>query len=103
MGWEKRGNRRYYYVKRRRSGRVISNYFGRGPLAEELATINELDRQERDLEQRQWQAERQAQQALDRQLQHITRLLADLQAATLLAHGCHTHRRQWRNRRHDPK
>lgn len=101
MGWEKRGNRRYYYVKRRQSGRVISNYYGCGPLAEGLAMLDELDRLERDLEQRRWAAERQTYLAADRQLRHIAQLLRDLQAAALIAHGYHTHRRQWRRRRHE--
>jgi hypothetical protein len=99
MGWETRGNRLYYYVKRRESGRVISDYIGGGALAEMLAAINELEQQERDLERRHWQAERLAELATDRQLQQIGRLLRDLQAATLIAHGCRTHRRQWRKKR----
>ncbi len=36
---------------------------------------------------------------LDRELLQIGRLVRDLQAAALLADGCHTHRRQWRRKR----
>ena len=33
MGWEKRGNNKYYYRKKREGKRVISIYFGKGEKA----------------------------------------------------------------------
>jgi hypothetical protein len=102
MGWETRSNRRYYYIKRRRYGRVVSDYIGSGALAEALASLNELEQKERALERRRWQAERQAELKSDRQLRQIAGLVRDLQAATLVAHGYHTHRRQWRKIRYEP-
>jgi len=44
MGWEKRGNRIYYYKKRRVGKKVISEYFGNGILAEETEIIDSMKR-----------------------------------------------------------
>lgn len=37
MGWEVRRGKRYYYRSRRENGRVVKEYFGCGPEAEEAA------------------------------------------------------------------
>lgn len=37
MGWETRRGKRYYYRTRRVRGRVVRQYFGCGPAAEEAA------------------------------------------------------------------
>jgi hypothetical protein len=37
MGWEKRGDKQYYYRTRRVRGRVVREYFGCGPEAAEAA------------------------------------------------------------------
>ena len=42
MGTEWRRGRPYYYRKVRRGGRVVSQYVGRGPLAELLGTLDQL-------------------------------------------------------------
>ena len=39
MSWEQRGNRRYYFRKRRQAGRVVSEYVGAGELAVAAATL----------------------------------------------------------------
>ena len=53
MGWERRGNGLYYYLKRRIGGRVVSQYVGKGPMADLLAleAVHAKD-------DREWQAAR---------------------------------------------
>ena len=99
MGWERRGQGRYYYRKRRTGGRVVSEYVGAGPGAELLAEADALDRAER-AERR--EAERQAReevQALDRQADEVADLIRALTHGVLLATGHHTHKGQWRKQR----
>ena len=67
MNWEQRGNRRYYYRKRRHGDRVISEYVGAGELAEAAANLDALERELR-------QAERQIREelrALDAQVDEV--------------------------------
>ena len=100
MGWEKRGNRKYYYRKKRIGKKVISEYVGSGPAAEKIAKEDELIQRKRKEEQQAW-VSRQAEiiavdDALDA-LEIITRTLINAQ---LLLAGFHTHKGQWRRRRH---
>jgi len=44
MGWEVRGNQRYYYRAKKVNGKCVQTYFGNGPVAEIEA---EIDAQER--------------------------------------------------------
>ena len=39
MGWEQRGNNRYYYRKEREGSRVKSVYVGRGEIADMISQI----------------------------------------------------------------
>jgi len=102
MAWERRGDRRYYYRKRRIGGQVVSEYVGHGELAELQA---EMDREAADLratERCAERAERQAQRAIDAQIDEAGRQLRWLLRAYLLANGYHTHKGQWRKRRERP-
>ncbi|MFY9226864.1 MAG: hypothetical protein WAQ98_29580 [Blastocatellia bacterium] len=45
MGWERRGNKVYYYEKKRQGKKVVSVYLGRDDLAELLAESNLLIKQ----------------------------------------------------------
>jgi hypothetical protein len=96
MSWEQRGNRRYYYRKRREGDRVISEYVGAGELAETAVAIDALEREIRRAE-RQRRAER---RALDAQIDEVCDLIRALTFAELLVSGYHTHKGQWRRRRH---
>lgn len=97
MGWERRGNRRYYYRKRRQGGQVVSEYVGAGELAETTAALDALERDLRQAEQRRWEAI----QAADAQVDQVADLVQALIHAILLATGHHTHKGQWRKKRHD--
>jgi hypothetical protein len=50
MAWKSRGNTAYWYQSQRKDGRVRSEYLGRGPLAELVATLREAERCLREAE-----------------------------------------------------
>jgi len=96
MGWERRGKRQYYYYKRRDGEHVVSQYAGCGPVGEAIATLQAADR-------RVWEGLREAARqtkaqdaAIDAAIDAAAELVRALTAATLLANGYHTHKRQWR-------
>ena len=99
MGWETRGNGRYYYRKVRDGGRVRSEYIGAGLAAEMLAEVDEFDRQRRQLEDEARRAEVDAERHTAATLAEVDRMVQDLTAAALIAAGYHAHRRQWRRQR----
>ncbi|GAB4546920.1 MAG: hypothetical protein Kow0063_41450 [Anaerolineae bacterium] len=96
MSWEQRGNRRYYYRKRRQGDRVISEYLGAGELVEVAADLDALERQIRRAERQ----KRQELRALDAQVEEICRFIHALTCAVLLTTGHHTHKGQWRQKHH---
>ena len=97
MTWQKRGNRRYYYRKRRQGDRVISEYVGAGQLAETEAALDNLERQIRRAQRRR----RQEHRALDAQVNQICDLIRILTDSVLLINDYHTHKGQWRKKRND--
>jgi hypothetical protein len=98
MPWEKRRNKRYYYSKRRRAGRVLSDYVGAGESAQVIATLEALYREQRIAQQQQWRLEQESRRALDAEVDRLGSGIRTLVAATLLANGYHTHKGQWRSR-----
>lgn len=99
MGWETRGNGRYYYRKVRDGGRVRSEYLGAGVVAELLAEADDLGRQRRQLEDEAWQDVIGAERHTAATLAEVDRMVQGMAAAVLIAAGYHTHRRQWRRQR----
>jgi hypothetical protein len=97
MGWEQRGNRRYYYRKRRQGGQVVSEYVGAGDLAAADAALDALERELRQAQQRRLAAI----QAAGAQVKEVCDLIQTMIYAVLLATGHHTHKGQWRKKRHD--
>ena len=96
MSWEQRGNRRYYYRKRRQGGRVVSEYVGAGELAGAAAALDALEREIRRAER-----QRRAQlRALDAQIAQVCDLIRALTDAVLLINDYHTHKVQWRKKRY---
>jgi len=99
MGWEDRNGRSYYYRKERSGDRVRSVYVGGGETARLISLYEGLRREEAEEER---EAERQArgrEMEIDAELDALGKLIGELATATLIAHGYHQHKRQWRRRR----
>ncbi|NIM51380.1 MAG: hypothetical protein GTO22_19375, partial [Gemmatimonadales bacterium] len=88
MSWQQRGNRRYYYRKRRHGDRVISEYVGAGELAETAAALDDLEREIRRAQRRR----RQELRALDAQVNQVCDLIRALTYGVLLTNDYHTHK-----------
>jgi hypothetical protein len=101
MGWERRGNRGYYYRKKRIGQRVVSEYVGAGELAELVAELDALRRAEREAERLRWQRERDAELALDQEVNALGDVARMLTQAVMVATGHHTHKGTWRKTRND--
>lgn len=102
MGWESRGNCRYYYKKVRVGQQVFSKYVGTGLFAD-LTEVNDLMRRNKGIEERIMQRKHKEQienfMKLNEQIQEVERLVEAIVQSTLLAEGYHTHHREWRKRR----
>ena len=100
MGWETRkGRGRYYTRSRRVNGRVIREYVGCGGLAEALASLDALDRLERE-EARILRREELAEwDEIGDELIALGRVSKVAVAAALQEHGFHQHKGQWRRKR----
>jgi hypothetical protein len=101
MAWENRGNRQYYYQKRRVGGRVVSEYVGFGYMGDLAAQLDASERRKQRVQRERLRREQVAQDDLDEQLDEVGRQIIDLVTAVLLVSGYHTHKRQWRRRRDD--
>lgn len=99
MPWENRHGRRYYYRKKRRGRRVISEYIGAGPGAELIATLDQAEREMTQAERDRWRAEIAEQRRIDRELDRVGAGLRGLVAEALRAAGYHRHKGQWRRKR----
>jgi hypothetical protein len=99
MGWENRRGQQYYYRKRRVNGHVISEYVGRGPWVDALATAERAERLQRAVEREERRNERDQDRAEQAALDEVTTLIETLTAGYLLAAGWHTHKGTWRRRR----
>jgi hypothetical protein len=101
VAWEDRGNRQYYYRKRRIGNRVVSEYVGAGLRAELTAEEDMLEREHRKRERQEWNELKSEVQALDRELDSVGDLTRCLTRASLLLAGYHPHKGQWRKKRGD--
>jgi len=99
MGWERRGDNLYYYRKRREGDHVVSEYVGRGEVAELIAHLDALEREQREAEREAWRQEQAEITAVDQMLDEAEGVVRTLTRAYLLAAGYHTHKGQWRRRR----
>src|SRR2546422_5908807 len=96
MPWEHRGStQKYYYRSRKRHGRIIRQYYGRGILAERAAAEDAERRTERERER----TERHHIAALQAQTTILSHTTETLVSAYLLLAGYHQHKRTWRLRR----
>ena len=99
MAWEKRGNRSYYYRKRREGHRIISEYMGCGQFVEAIATLDALDRERRAMERKMRWAELHEDRGLAREVDAVCGSIRALASATLVDTGFRTHKGQWRKKR----
>jgi hypothetical protein len=96
MPWETRRGRRYYYRKRRQGDRVVSEYVGAGEAAEIAAQLDALAPALRLRQAERWASRR----ARDARVDEIAECIDALVCGVLLAAGHHTHKGQWRKKRH---
>ena len=99
MGWEDRDGRQYYYRKKRIGHRVVSEYVGTGPVAEWFADEDEMEREWRRQEHKEWERKKGEIKILDDKLDLSIDLTRTLLRANLLLKGFHPHKGQWRKRR----
>ena len=99
MGLESRGNRTYYYRKRREGRRVISEYVGGGEWAHAAYTLEVVDREEREYEHAIRRRDREHERAINRDIDDLGDTVRALTQAVLLASGYHSHKGTWQRRR----
>lgn len=100
MALESRGIHEYYYRKKRHGARVVSEYAGRGMLAELAAAIQQ---EQQAAKQKAWEKEHAKRQEFEQRgkpIYEFERLTWDIVSAALVEQGYHTHRGQWRKRQH---
>lgn len=102
MGWENRGNGRYYYRKVRHGKKVVSEYVGNGPMAEMLAHLDkatEIDQQLKQMEQAEERKAFEVDRGLDIMIDEFGDVVRQMATAVLLTTGHYAHRGQWRKKR----
>ena len=92
MAWEERNGKYYYYRKQRVGKRVVSQYVGSGYLAELAYRLDFLIKVERI--KTRWLKEEALN--IDREVEEVCKMITALIYSTLLIHGFHTHKGQWR-------
>lgn len=97
MAWEQRGQKRYYYRKKRANGRVISEYCG----SDVTGQITELEAQRRQAERKAQREEKEAFRRLERQIDDVCQDIGLIRNALLVANGYHRHKGQWRKKRNE--
>jgi len=98
MAWEKRAGQYFYYRSRKKQGRVVREYLGRGARAVKAAA-EDTERQAVRNEER---IERKAWEALDSQVATLDQLMTLLSQTLLVDGGWYRHNRgEWRRRRND--
>ena len=99
MGWEYRGNRLYYYRKRREGKRVVSEYIGNG-LIGELAEIWDIEDSEKVKKTRaDWLITEAQVKDTEQEINDLEVSIRTFTRAFLLVLGYHPHKRQWRRKR----
>ncbi len=97
MPWDKRG---YYYRKKRIGSRVVSEYIGRGFMADLDAQADAQAQQERAHDRALMQAQRLEADTVEAGIAAADELIKAAMSQALEAAGYHQHARgQWRKRR----
>ena len=96
MGFENRGNQKYYYRKHRRNGTCHSEYIGIGEFARLIAQLDSIEREQKKLELLEFQESLQREDEIDTQLQELSGVIKSITGMCLIVSGYHQHKRQWR-------
>jgi len=101
MAWETRNGRGRYYTRSRRSGgQVIRQYIGTGEVAQAIADLDALDREQRREVAEAFRAECVRLDAVDAPTRAFCEACELLTHGALLVAGYHRHHRgEWRRRR----
>ena len=100
MAWERRKPGRYFYRSRRVGGRVVKDYFGKGPIGQLVADLAEEGRARRAEDAAALRTEQVCLEALDRPPKALDRACALLATAALTAAGFRRYNYgPWRRRR----
>ena len=89
----------YYYRKRREGDRVVSEYVGGGLVVDLAQKRTEIDKEIREAQAIQRQAERLSSAQIDAALDEFSNIVDTLTTAVLISMGYHQHKGQWRRRR----
>lgn len=96
MGWERRGDKLYYYQTERENGRVKKRYVGTGEIAETVAHVDETRRRVREQRRQRGLEELERMEALGDPLLKLEEATDVLARAHLVAAGYHRHKGEWR-------
>lgn len=100
MGWQTKGNGQYYTRSRRENGRVVREYVGRGEVAQLIAQIDGLEREQQATERERNQIKQRERDALDKTAHDFYDQVETIVQTVLAEAGYHRHARgQWRKRR----
>ncbi len=103
MGWQRVGNQRYYYERKRVDGEIVSRYIGRGPEAEVIARADaeamaaqrEEDRRDREVVRKWMERDR----AIDAMVKALDDFIRDTLDTQLAKSGYHKVNGTWRKAR----
>jgi hypothetical protein len=97
MGWDKD---RYYTRSQKVNGRVVREYIGTGRVAELVAQMDAINREQRHLERLDLRHEKNQLANLEEDVKALCETTELVARAALLATGFHRHKRgEWRKRR----
>src|SRR4051812_40775417 len=102
MGWKTIHGRQYYYTSERDGPRITTTYYGAGRLAASVATLDAIDRAERQTQRDAQRVKRERDDAAERDIADWFDQVEALAHAALVAAGYHRHKRgEWRKSRGD--
>jgi hypothetical protein len=97
MGWEKRGEKSYYYRKKREGGRVVSEYLGRGESAVLLSQFDRYDQLKNQINAEEKRKSREKEAEIDCKFKEIEQEINVLVEKFLMENGFYkTSSREWR-------
>jgi hypothetical protein len=100
MGWEHRGNRLYYYRKRRAGQRVVTEYIGSGMAGSLIAELDHDEYLERAYSAAEWKEQQNEQKRIESYMDKMQESINSVVRAVFLTSGYHAHKGQWRKIRH---